>query len=223
MSKKTFLKPETKVKLNKIVDEVFRMYGKEAPNLSNIKTIIKSTAGKLAAQSKMIGMSDYTLFNHHDYIIKQLNFVIAQDLSKRTLTEFVKGLDGIKEVKPVEDDIRSITITYQSGKKRTFIEVDEIDEKTIKQPKLWLGLFDYVDDKHIYIRRDKRYIGCNVKSLESIIENFKSLIAFKEWCIWARDLAVSPKFKANIDTPKDIEFLNEVIAAINKRQQNNWL
>jgi hypothetical protein len=211
MNKTTFLRKETREKLNFVAEAVYAKHTSESANLSNIKSIIRATAEELAKNKKMQGISHQTLATHQDYIIKRLkqihltqNIIIEQEEQSKTIL----------------DKIKSITIKYESGAESIFIEKVEIKEEKQKE---FAGLFNYIDDNNVIIRRDKRFIGCNVKNLDSIIEYFKSLAKFKDWCFWAIQLAESKDFKKNADTDRDVEFLKKIIVAINKRQQKNWL
>jgi hypothetical protein len=214
----------TREKFIKIADALIKEYGYEVTNISNWTQLVKVTADKLN-----IAISRVTLAEYNNYLIKIIKNKESE--SKDIFREPVREDKEVSEVSILENIdnliegrkkvVKAVVLVYEDLSKEVIW--GEIKKKEEKDPVLWIGLFDYKEDGSIIIRKDKRYIGCDVRDPQSVLKYFYNMDNFIEWCQWALNDVNRPGFNWNVDTDKNVETLISILEAIEKRKTDKFI
>jgi hypothetical protein len=206
---------ETKHKLRKVAEKLYERFGVEVLDVTNFTYLAMDIADK----SDFV-ISRLTMDRYQSYLRKIILNIDTERIFESKKEEVVVKVEKPKVVimEESQKDIDVIIIRYKDGSEKLFredLKSEIIEEEVIEEPKVWLGLFNYNDDK-ITIRKGK-YTGCDVTSKESISKHFAGMLDFMRYCDWAhREGAKALKGQSsglavNPDTPRDMETLNKII------------
>jgi hypothetical protein len=229
------IKEQTMNKIAKIAKAAWDQYGVEICDLSNYEYLIKKISRQLD-----IPLSRLTLQNHIDKItftIKQLersNLRKIRSNAGINLTEkdlFESGIEdkadwvvnAEKQKKEEEKPVRTLVYSINYYSDGTYEKIKPAVEpvKPVSEYVLYLGLFDYNDGKLIVQKGG--YKGCNIRNKQSILQYFKTMKRFENWCVEKMNDVFSGKLIPNPDTPRDMETLNKIINELEiKRRLGNY-
>lgn len=212
-----FIKPKTMDKLKRISKEIYRKFGKEANELSNFLNIINEENKRLAEP-----MTRTTISKYIGYIAKSIINLEQDNKVEEQKIEIRKAIQIEEEVKELPVKTLQMTINFYSD--GTYEKV--VHKAPVVQPVvtsapqqapyvLYLGLFDYNYGK-IVIRKGG-YTGCNIKNPQSILEYFRSMKRFEDWCEDKMEDVFSGRLTPNPDTSDNMRTLNNVL---NKLRRN---
>jgi hypothetical protein len=203
------IKEETKLKIKSIAYEVVARKGSDCLNLENIRSIFW-IVGRNIGQP----LSRYTI---DKWWVTYISKVIMN---------VVKEVEATKVEVSEVDDIQAIVLIRRSGKKEVIwgsipnkkeLNKKELNKEEAQPPTLWLGLFDYKTTGEIIIKKDRRYVGCDVTKVDDIKRHFGNLFKFYEWCKWAHNEPNKPKFRKNAHTDKDVETLSKIMRGLERK------
>ena len=212
--RKNFIKPETKVKLQQVANQLHTNYGVDVINLTNFRSLIILENDKIENP-----MSYHTVVKYQSYLAK-----IVKNLEEDAKLEIRKNAYKIleeakvEEVKVAPEPVKELDYyicVYKDGS----VERREPRKKVAQFQELFIGLFDYSDNK-VVIRRGFNS-GCNIKSINSILTKFGSLDKFETWCQNRLKDVEDKKITPNVDTPRDIETLKYVLSKLELRKSDN--
>lgn len=218
-----YLNPRTKEKIKKVTKEAYKKYGAEVTELSNYKEIIIEENGKLPESmsrntlNKWFGYITVCIHNLHKEAIKEKER-IDKEFEAKQYNHHLNNIKVYAEEKDITEAVvvepKELMYSINFYKDGTFEKVMPIKEeqKEEQAPVVYLGLFDYNDNKVVVQRGG--YKGCNVKNKKSILNYFRSMKRFENWCQEKMDDVFSGRLKPNIDTPKDMATLNKILNEI---------
>lgn len=211
---KNFIKPETKLKLQSVASQLYKKYGVEVINFTNFRPLISSENDKLEQPMSYHTMAKYQ--NYLSKIITNLEASARKEEIRKRIEE--KKAQAVVEPSKQDKEIDFMIVVYKDGSiERKSPKVKEQEEQN---PIIFIGLFDYIDNETIKVRRGTK-TGCNVKSIESILAYFTTLNAFRDWCFDRLQDVASKRIVPNSDTPRDIETLKSIILKLEKRISDN--
>jgi hypothetical protein len=212
--KKNFIKPETKAKLQEVANKLYSQHGVDVINWSNFRVLITIESEKLQNS-----MSYHTIVKYQSYLSKII-MNLDEDAKMEIRKNAYKILEEAKveEAKVAPEPIKELDFyicVYKDGS----VERREPRKKVAQFQELFIGLFDYSDNK-VVIRRGFNS-GCNIKSINSILNKFGSLGKFETWCNNRLKDVEDKKITPNVDTPRDIETLKYVLSRLEVRKSDN--
>jgi hypothetical protein len=215
----------TREKFIKIADALIKKHGYEIVNVSNYTQLVKQMAERLD-----IAISPVTLREYSNYLTKIIKNkeseskdifreVVREDKEESEVS-ILDNIDSLLEGR--KKVVKAVVLVYEDlSKEVIWGEIKKKEEE--KPPVLWIGLFDYKEDGSIVIRKDKRYIGCDVRDPQSVLKYFYNMDNFIEWCQWALNDVNRPGFNWNADTEKNIDTLISILEVIEKRKMDKFI
>jgi len=228
-----YLNPKTKQKIKKITSEAFNKFGAEVTELTNYKEIVVKENDRLVEPmskltlNKWMGYITVCIHNLHREAIKEKE----KNNKEFAETQYIKYIDGHLNIEPgnyaetlvIKENVKKPTETnmpliktimysinfYSDG---TFEKIKPVEVKKEEEYILYLGLFDYNHNK-VVIQKGG-YKGCNVKNKQSILDYFRTMKKFEEWCVEKMEDVFSGRLNTNPDTSKDMATLNKIINEI---------
>jgi len=213
------MKNETYHKMVKIADVLTEKWGLECLEFSNFRHLAKEAGRNLGLR-----IADRTVNQHERFLRKRIKDNVSNQMFAEPVEEPV-----VEDITELKMDIDKIVVHTKCGKQIVFKQeqtitkpiVAVVEEKDITKP-VWLGLFDYNDG--VVIRKGK-YSGCNVKSQDSIMKHFGSMVEFFSWSRWALEegerglKGEKVRLAVSSDTPKDVETLKKIVKGLEERLQ----
>lgn len=214
----------TREKLVKIANKMIDKWGYEVVNVSNFTQLVKEAAEDLDLQISRLTIRNYAgylsvIIRNKEKEKKDIFMSPIKEDQVESEDSILKNVDNLLNEK--KKAIKAIVVVYEDNSKE--IVWGEIKKKTEEEPILWIGLFDYCKDGRIIVKKDKRYIGCDITDPQSVIEYYKSMDNFIEWCEWSIRVTKEPGFRWNADTEKNIETLKSILSEIEKRKVSKFI
>lgn len=212
--KKNFIKPETKAKLQAVASNLYNQYGVDVINFTNFRSLIIIENSKIDEP-----MSYHTYVKYQSYLAKIIKN-LEEDAKMEIRKNAYKILEEskVEEVKIAPEPVKELDYyicVYKDGS----VERREPKKKVAQFQELFIGLFDYSDNK-VVIRRGFNS-GCNIKSIHSILNKFGNLDKFETWCKNRLRDVEDKKITPNVDTPRDIETLKYILSKLELRKSDN--